>query len=573
MLLISTNLSVPRDVDTLQITVTRNGRSEPLSQQCYWLNGFNPSTMPACRAGSLAGTVALVWSDEKSGLLKVHLELRQGGVKGPVRVQRDAELQIPSEGLKQLAMPLDFLCLEGSLSVACGTGTTCQAGSCVDDKIGQLADYVPTPAGTCAAQSPESKTAPCCFDVLGNFGLVNDSNSTFAQEDDSLGECVIKGSYSREAPNINVALIVDPTQAGSLGVCDPNTGTCLVPLDPGPEGWRALRNSKDEIVAIALPHAVCANRLGVAIKRASTQFKDNSVDQCLADPICVGVGGICPGDWSGFSCPAGTPPPQQAQDVCGQVQTDATAGPVVPGLWCCYPSDQPQGNPAQRDPLLIDDMSSGPLIKLKPEADNASGGWYSFCDDGNAVISPPPAPALFTFRKIDPAVTPATGAAPISHAACLRSDGFSGYVALEGFNFQHSPPNYLQVPFDVSPYTGIRFWASSVPAAQGKLNVPALIRVEMPDLNTSTQISDSTCMTQGGRDKCDSFGKSVSLPEDGSWALYTIKWAELEQQGYGLPFTFNSQVYSLNFDVLGPGPQSRSFAFDFCVAQLEFTRD
>ncbi len=449
MLLVSSNLSVPTDVDTLSITVTRSGQKDTRSDQCYWLRAFPPGTTPACQAASLPGTIALVSHDTPNDRVHVHLELRQGGAKGPVRVQRDAELQIPSEGVKQLPLPLDFLCLEAGPPAACPAGTTCQLGSCVDDKVGQLADYVAIPP------------AASCFDITACFGTITGGNSTLPQVDVDLG-CAIKGNGALDAENVNVALIVNPLTAGNLGVCDGLSGKCLIPLDHGPEGWTTLRDSNGIAVAIGLPQAVC-NAVpkyvsGITVGQSGQcGVKNPALGLCPASPICVAANGICPGDWAGSSCSGATAPEIGPQAWCGVVQTDPTTGPVVPGLWCCG-----EGKPKRTNPLLIDDMSSGPLIKLPPQKiDDVPGGWYSYTDDRNAVISPPSNPALFGYRAIDPAVTPAAGVAPISHAACLRSEGFSGFVAGEGFIFQRSPPDYRADAFDVSGYTGIRFWAYS----------------------------------------------------------------------------------------------------------------
>jgi hypothetical protein len=562
MLLLSTDLSVSSgDVDTLHITVTRDGKSDTLTEQCYWLRDFPPGTTPVCPAASLPGTIALVSNEATSGRAHVHLELLRGGAKGAVLVQRDAELQIPSEGVKQLPMALDFLCLESTLPAACAPGTTCQAGSCVDDEIGQLADYVATPS------------ANVCFDVTKCFGSINGGNSTLPQLDVDLG-CSIKGNTALDAVNVNVALIVNPLAAGNFGVCDSASGKCLIPLDYGPEGWTTLTDSNGALV-VGLPEALCAagrtSISGVTIRRSGQcGVKDASLGLCSdpVSPICVAAQEICPegASWGGFSCSGKTPPESRAQGWCGQVQADPTTGPVVPGLWCCGES-----TPELSNPLMIDDMSSGPLVKLQPEnKDYAPGGWFTFSDDSNAVISPPPYPALFSYRVIEPAVTPAAGAAPIGHAACVRSAGFSGYVAGEGFMFQRAPPDYANAPLDVSRYTGIRFWAYSAPP---KLDLPTQISVQFSNMDTYTESSESTCM-RGGRATCDNFAEALTLPADGSWAPYTVKWVDLKQDGFGEHFdSFNTEVFTVGFQVLGPGSDSRALPFDFCVAQIEFTQD
>jgi hypothetical protein len=98
-------------------------------------------------------------------------------------------------------------------------------------------------------------------------------------------------------------------------------------------------------------------------------------------------------------------------------------------------------------------MSAGPEIKIQSEGGLIPGTWFMGCDDVQAEISPPQYPALFTYRAIEPAVTP-TGGPTISHAACMRSSdkGFTGWVALEGFSFLQtpSPSAYSVAPLDVS---------------------------------------------------------------------------------------------------------------------------
>src|SRR5450432_2505249 len=102
MLLISTDLAVPTDVDTLHVTVTHSGEAKAFVDDSYPLRGDADAAPTDHATRYLPGTFALVASDTMRGVVQVHLELRQGGKDGAVRVQRDAELEIPSEGVKQL---------------------------------------------------------------------------------------------------------------------------------------------------------------------------------------------------------------------------------------------------------------------------------------------------------------------------------------------------------------------------------------------------------------------------------------------------------------------------------------
>jgi len=383
-----------------------------------------------------------------------------------------------------------------------------------------------------------------------------------------------------------VALIVNTSAVGNYGVCDGASAKCLVPLDHGPTGWQTISDSNNVPVAIGLPEAVCRavgkSVVGVAINRASTNCAANSAvaGVCPKPDVCVRASGLdCPSDWTSFSCGTAPSPALARQDYsyCGEVGTAPANGPVVPGLWCCNQSVHDDG--MHPDPLLIDDMSSGPLIKLPVPADTEEvpGNWFTGGDDINAVLSPPVSPSLFTYRAIEPPETPPEGPT-ISHAACLRgAQGIKGYVALEGFNFFVAPPNYDPVTFDLTPYTGISFWAYAEPGKivddAGNGLVPTQIRVTFPNVDTFTE-NTSTCVTQAGRDQCDHFGKLLTLSKD--WVHYFVRCDELAQSGFGyrIPTGFNkTKVYATTFEFQGPGPTTRSLPFDFCVAHLEFTQN
>jgi hypothetical protein len=578
VLLVSTDLAIPSDADTLHVTVTRTGASAPFLDESYPLTGDAAVHLP--------GTVALVSGEQSQGLVQIHVELLQGSpgvAKEAVRVQRDAQLELPNADVKELPMPLDFLCAEGSPPTPCPAGQTCDVGQCVDDTIAdssKLDDYV--------------ATVPVdCFDVRACFAIINGGNMTVPQFDsnENLG-CSIKTPQVGNAKDINVALIVNTAAVGNYGVCDASSGKCLIPLDQGPNGWHTLTDSSQGAIAIGFPDAVCLAVVGKSIAgvaitptSAACPLKRTASALCPASATCISPSGIvCPSAWSGFSCSAGICPPDWSSPYCfsaststppsffcGEAARDPKTGPVVPGLWCCGPTDAPPGEPD----LLIDDMSSGPFIKLKPPDGDNAGIWFSSSDDINADLSPPETPALFTFRAIDPAATPMEGL-KISHAACLRSDqGIEGYDALEGFTFSGKPPDYSAVSSNLSQYTGISFWAYAAPGKivdeTGAPLVPTEIHVEFPNQDTYTEIPDSTCVSSpGGRASCDQFGQAVTLTKD--WTQYEVRWDGLAQAGFGTPFLpFNkTQVYATDFVVNGPGRGSRSLPFDFCIAQIQF---
>jgi hypothetical protein len=564
MLLISTDLAVPTDVDTLHVTVTHSGEPHAFVDDSYPLRGDADAASTDHTTRYLPGTFALVSSDTMRGVVLVHLELRLGSA---VRVQRDAELEIPSEGVKQLPMPLDFLC--NSLAQACAVGMTCQAGKCVDETIANTAaldDYV-------AAAPSQCFNAAACF-LTG--AKITGGNSMVPDMDPMLG-CSIKGTVALDAVNINVALIVNTSAVGNLGFCDQTLGKCLVPLEkgPGPGDWRTLfdPNNPSQVVGIGLPQAVCDQALGIAVFHSSslcpTKSAPAALCQASASGACIGASGVCPPDWFSESCsgslnPFCGDPPCTDEAICGEVVTDPAIGPTVPGLWCCT-----LGQPTHPDdPLLIDDMSSGPMVKLPPKPGELPGVWFTNSDDMNAEFFPPLIEdLLFPYRTIDPPETPA-GGPTISHAACLQSDGFTGNYALEGFDFYLNSADYSEAAFDVSPYTGIRFWAkANVDPTYHRVTTTVLVKFPNADTDGNVGVSSACKKTASG--VCnDDFGAPLTLTQD--WTLQVIKWADLMQGGYGEAFTsFNMEVYSTIFVV--PGLISRPF--DFCIAQIEFTTD
>jgi hypothetical protein len=310
--------------------------------------------------------------------------------------------------------------------------------------------------------------------------------------------------------------------------------------------------------------------LRVAIGSSSTcGIKDASSALCPSQAQCVSASNVCPPNLLGYSCSGGAQPAAMLGGYCAEPGTDPVTGPLVPGLWCCLDLSLPQPSPPA-DPLLIDDMSGGgPYIKIVPPGNARDGGWFSSCQDPNPnAVSPPPAPALFTYRAIEPAVTPVVGGPTISNAACLSSPGFNGYYALEGFNFLYAPGKNDAAPLDLSAYTGISFWAYATP---GKLDLPTAIRVNFDNVDTSPT-PGSTCVMDGGAESCDDFGEYVTLTS--GWALYTIHWRDMDfkQKGFdgaqSFP-SFDERVYATTFSVDGPDP----FPFDFCIAQVEFSTD
>jgi hypothetical protein len=416
------------------------------------------------------------------------------------------------------------------------------------------------------ASEAEGRGAPgagACFDVGACFA---DFLLTVPIFDPTAG-CIV--NKMEGGASVNVALVVNTARQGNVGVCGP--AGCLIALDRDPvTGWEPLAG-----VGIRLPPAVCrdmGHTLQSVALTTSCPTKSARTTTCPAPSTCVASNVTCPATWSGYSC-SGTATPQTINPQllgCWRVPEDEDAGiSTGPGeRWCCTIGQAPS-----KDPLLIDDMSNGPEAKLTPPAGYIGGWWWASSDVPHAPISPPPLPLLFTYTSITPPVVPTKGGPTIQNAACLRSKGFSGWIAMEGLDFVE-PARQVSTtepcsPFDLSSYSGIRFWAAS-------RNGDQPIMVAFPNIDTATEIAEATCRNPDAGGRCGDDWAIQDLPLTTAWTEYAVKWSDLKQSSikWGAQFpSFDSKhVVNVWFGVRGPGPTGTSPPFDFCVSDIHFTR-
>ncbi|MEO7038173.1 MAG: hypothetical protein ABI548_29665 [Polyangiaceae bacterium] len=586
VVVVTTDMSLPTDLNWLDWSVAPVSNPEHIEQDSLPLDRFD--TLPA--------TLAIVSGGHGAESVLVKLDGRTGGNGGPVRVHREALLTIPDHGVKMLHMPLNWLCSDATLKAPCSDGFTCQAGQCVSSHITlPLPDYVPFDKSS-------------CFDVRA-CTPVSGWTRALPMIDPTSGDCIMDPITLTETTAVNVALVVNTALVGNAGVCaatgDSSTGAegdCFVPLnqDDTPDGWRLESNAQGQEV-VRLPSTVCQASTHGSVKAVAVtptgdcRVKSQGNPLCSTPSVCLAssahsaddrpVHTICPStfpadSWAGYSCSGSTQPTQA--DLPGLVSCyiadgDPVVVPVARGHFCCTTGQAPS-----KDPLLIDDMSGGPTIKLAPPSGADPGAWFTASGDTSSPLSPPQTPqTLFTYQPIVPAVTP-TGGPTIRSAACFgMSKGFTGYVALEGFNFAYQAGALGQPrPRNVGQYTGMTFWAK---LTSFDPSVPQIMRVEFANADTDDQHS-STCF-EAGPDKstlCDNFGKILTGLGD-SWQNFSVKWNDPQDPNddvtqsatdYGqIRFTrFNTNVYAVNFKALGPGPDGRTLPFEFCVSQISFTQ-
>ena len=488
-------------------------------------------------------------------------------------MQRSAEVHVPSDGAKELFMPLSWLCSEANLEAPCPEGETCRAGRCADRRVGDpstLPDYT-------------DRESTSCFDTARCLRHSVRETPQILSAGIARGRCALRDNAVSLTSGANVALIVDNAGVGNYGFCGP-AGSCFTPLARDTDGGWSSVIEGGVSVAIALPDVVCEN-IGTTIRsvavapldnNGSCQIKSEEQPLCAPEEATCLEASICPSDWPderlGYSCAATQSPEiEDPLSYCWPTGTEPEAE-SVPGLWCCLTGQDP---PEDRDPLLIDDMSLGPVVQVAPPEGRVPGGWFTYINDRTSAIYPRP-DELFTCREFDPPVTP-EGGPEIRHAACVRSDGFTGNSAGMGFPFAVDLLTQLAVPFDVSQYTGIRFWLySELDLSSESPTRVQQINVLFTDGNTDSWYRDSACRDPDPVDCGDAFGKRGVIASH-QWEQVFVAWEELQQSSneWGAQFDGLDQerVISVVFEVAGAGPNITVPPFDICVAQIYFTTD
>ncbi len=553
----TTDMLVPTDLDWLLWIVTTDNGKKTLREGTIALSDWK----------QIPVELTVITADQAAGPVTVQVVARRGGENGEVVLTHNARIQVPAEGTKTAMLRLDWLCSSGAHTLPCGLNETCRAGTCVDNEL-ELVSAGPV------SLAPEAK----CFDMERCFasGML----VTVPVNDPAIGSCVLNQSHAlMKGEKQNIALVVNTSASGNYGMCGPS-GQCLVPLQyDSPTGWQLIRD-KGKVIGIRLPNAVCRDiregRVrGVAIAPAISGCSPESpmTPLCPGPDACIASDGICPpglpDPWIGYTCSGSASPSMLRSDWLGcWVPSKGDEKRVkATGRWCCS-SGEPPGN----DPLLIDDMSGGPQLKLIPPKGyegTVGGVWWTAGDVADVELSPPLNPGLFTYKTISPPVTTAKGRT-FDRAACFSSPGFSGWIVLMGFNFLQRKGAVLPPYFDVSRYTGIRFWARSTMGNQE-------IVVKSADKNTFTEDSASTCNKNPKIGRCGDDWGIQSLVLSTQWKEYFIKWADFEQT----PDDWNQarfksfdtkHVPGAYFGVKGKGPDEKTPPFEFCISQIYFTQ-
>ncbi len=286
VVVVQTDMSLPKDIDTIRIEVLSDGIFK--YGEDYPLLGTETGIR-------LPATIGVVDSEDRPN---ASARIRAiGKVQGKARVLREVVTQVPPDRVATLHMQLQYLCRGSAQSDpadptenvvgTCPEGDTCVAGVCrkpelSDEEVAALPEYLAVEVfggGT-------GKGGGDCLDVVRCFG-----SPTPAALD--------RVSCTLEAPagDVNVAVV-----SGYEGMC--NSAGCFIALDAGSEaGWTRLADGR-----IQLPMGACSPDPALTESTA------------IAAVVTAPAGGACPiktvavptcGPWSAVGgsqdLPAGEP--------------------------------------------------------------------------------------------------------------------------------------------------------------------------------------------------------------------------------------------------------------------------
>lgn len=203
--------------------------------------------------------------------------------------------------------------------------------------------------------------------------------------------------------------------------------------------------------------------------------------------------------------------------------------------------------PAAGDDPLLDDLEPEPGQMLPddriPELDGRVGYWFTY-NDGSPGGAQTPAPGRFQ---------PAPGgAAGTGYEAATSGDGFTTWGAGMGVKLNNDFSG--DCPYDVTSYDGITF------QARGDVTV----RFSITTRATHPITDGGTCDPNAGQCS-DHFG--LAIPLDVDWQVYTVTWAELTQQGWGIDAEFDpGQIIEIQWQAPALAP------FDVHVDELSLWR-
>jgi hypothetical protein len=185
---------------------------------------------------------------------------------------------------------------------------------------------------------------------------------------------------------------------------------------------------------------------------------------------------------------------------------------------------------------LIDDLESGTGSIIA--TNGRVGAWYTYNDESPQGTQTPL--MGMTFAPAGPGYMSALGAQTVG-------SGFAVWGAGMGFDLNNN--GVTRLPYNVSAYSGIVFWAKG----------NATVRVKLPTTTITPVAESGTCTAQCS----DAHGMAIALT--GSWTQYSIAFSQLAQEGWGLAASFEGdKVLAIQFQV------AANVGFDFWIDDIGF---
>jgi hypothetical protein len=290
--------------------------------------------------------------------------------------------------------------------------------------------------------------------------------------------------------------------------------------------------------------------------------------QCMPGNACVDALGVCSGN-TYQGCFAGY---KINVDCAALGGAGGSGGPGGSG------GLGGTGGPEVKAENLISDFEqTEAAVVALPGAPTRRGFWYTYNDDVPKGMDPscvqtPPA----AFQTADGQWVPSIPEAPPS----LRP-GSTGSLALHakwtgctiwgaGIGVPLSwqgpadagAPDAMQVAYDVTPFTGVTFWAMAAPGSETALRIKLVMTDE-------TSVEFGGLCVESATQKCsDDYGEAFTLSPNGSWKQVTVRWTDVafRQEGWGALFPWNPQ------HVLAIQIQSvyKTATYDFWIDDLYF---
>ena len=261
---VQTDVQVPKDLDSVKITVLSFGASQ--FEQDY----------PVGPGGvRLPSTIGIVAGKDPSQPVDVIIV---GSFKTKKRVLREARLKFAEGRTVLMRMPLRFACFDRA---DCPTDQTCVAGACqgIDVDVDKLPDYSdPQVFGDPSASSSDGAVTGAgasagCFDPVGCLSATTGLAST----DDP---CVFDATAVADKPLSVVLRALDVGTAGQLGFC--TDSGCRVPVDfDVDEGWSFTDAAQKKVrLAKGICDAIVAKKWAV---EATTACGTKTISVPLCD--------------------------------------------------------------------------------------------------------------------------------------------------------------------------------------------------------------------------------------------------------------------------------------------------